>query len=87
MSSDDFQRGVSALHAGNLKEAERLLQAVVRAEPRHISALNFLGVVFGRLGRNSEAMASYDRALAVAPQSIEAWYGLGMTQLSAGRPD
>ena len=86
-SNENFQRGVSALQAGNLKEAKQFLQAVVRAEPRYLPALNLLGVVFGRLGRNGDAMASYNRALAVAPQSIEAWYGLGMTQLAAGRPD
>ena len=84
--NEDYERGLSALHAGNLKEAERLLQAVVRAEPKHVAALNLLGVVFGRLGRNAEAVASYDRALAAAPDSIEAWYGRGMTLLAAGRP-
>ena len=86
-SNENFQRGVSALQAGNLKEAKQFLQAVVRAEPRYLPALNLLGVVFGRLGRNGDAIVSYNRALAVAPQSIEAWYGLGMTQLAAGRPD
>jgi tetratricopeptide (TPR) repeat protein len=87
MSNADFQRSLSALHAGNLKESERLLQAVVRAEPKHIEALNLLGVVLGRLGRNKEAVASYDRAIAIAPQSTEAWYGRGMTLLAAGRPE
>ena len=81
----DFQRGLSALQAGNLREAERLLQGVVRAEPRHVPALNLLGVVLGRLGRNAEAVASYDRALASAPHSPEAWYGRGMTLLAIGR--
>ncbi len=76
----------TALQAGNLKEAERFLVAVTRAQPKHVPALNLLGVVFGRLGCNAEAIASYDRALAVAPDSIEAWYGRGMTLLAAGRP-
>jgi protein O-GlcNAc transferase len=82
----NFERGLSALQAGNLNEAERLLQAVTHAQPTHIRALNLLGVVLGRLGRYAEAMASYDRALASAPNSAEAWYGRGMTLLAIGRP-
>ena len=84
--NEDFQRGLSALHAGRFQDAERLLQAVVRVEPAHVAALNLLGVALGRLGRNAEAVASYDRALAAAPDSIEAWYGRGMTLLTAHRP-
>ena len=83
---ENFRRGLSALHAGNLKEAERLLLAVTRAEPNHVPALNLLGVVLGRLGRNAEAVASYDRALAFSPDSAEAWYGRAMTLLAIGRP-
>ena len=83
---ENFRRGLSALQGGNLKEAERLLEAVVRAQPQHVPALNLLGVVFSRLGRNAEALASYDRALATAPNSIEAWYGRAMTLLAIGRP-
>ena len=83
---ENFRRGLSALQAGNLKEAERCLQSVTRAQPNHVPALNLLGVVLGRLGRSAEAVASYDRALASAPDSAEAWYGRGMTLLAIGRP-
>jgi protein O-GlcNAc transferase len=86
VGSEEFQRGLTALQAGNLNEAERLLQGALRAEPKHVPALNLLGVVLGRLGRNAEAVASYDRALAAAPDSTEAWYGRGMTLLVMGRP-
>jgi protein O-GlcNAc transferase len=83
---EQFQRGLSALQAGNLNEAERRLQAVTRAQPNHVPALNLLGVVLGRLGRNAEALASHDRALAEVPHSPEAWYGRAMTLLALGRP-
>ena len=81
----DFQRGLAALQAGNLKDAERLFQAATHAQPKHVPALNLLGVVLGRLGRNAEALASYDRALALAPHSPEAWYGRAMAQLAIGQ--
>ena len=83
---EKFQRGLAALQAGNLNEAERQLRAVTRDQPNHVPALNLLGVVLGRLGRNAEALTSYDRALAVAPHSPEAWYGRAMTLLALGRP-
>jgi predicted O-linked N-acetylglucosamine transferase (SPINDLY family) len=86
IGNEDFHRGLAALQAGNLHEAERLLQAATRAQPNYVPALNLLGVVLGRLGRNAEAVASYERALASAPDSAEAWYGRGMTLLAIGRP-
>ena len=45
--NENFQRALTALQAGNLKEAERFLVAVTRAQPKHVPALNLLGVVFG----------------------------------------
>ena len=82
---EGFQRGLAALQAGKLSEAERLLQAAVRAQPKHVPALNLLGVVLGRLGQNAQAVASFDQALATSPNSTEAWYGRGMTLLAMGR--
>jgi protein O-GlcNAc transferase len=84
---ENFQRGLAALQAGDLMDAERFLTAATRAQPKHLQALNLLGVVLGRLGRNAEAVASYDRALAVAPDSIDAWHGRGMTLFAAQRPE
>jgi protein O-GlcNAc transferase len=82
----EFQEAMAALQAGKLGDAERLCKAVLRTEPKHVEALNLLGVVLGRLGRNTEAIASFDRALAAAPNSAEAWYGRGMTLLAMNRP-
>jgi len=84
---EDFRRGVTALQAGNLKQAERRLQAVVRVQPKHVPALNLLAVVLTRLGRNAEALSTYDRALAFSPDSAESWYGRGMILLAMGRPN
>ncbi len=83
--NEEFQRALSALQAGNAKDAARLFQAVLRTQPKHIAALNLLGVALGRLGRNTEAIDSFDRALALAPHSVESWFGRGMTLIAAGR--
>jgi tetratricopeptide (TPR) repeat protein len=84
---EDFQSGVTALQAGNLKQAERRLQAVIRSQPKHVPALNLLGIVLARLGRNAEALGIYDQALAFSPDSAESWYGRGMILLTMGRPN
>ncbi len=85
-SDRDFAQALSALQAGKLGDAERLLQVILRAEPAHLEALNLLGVVLGRLGYNNRALTSFDRALAAAPNSVEAWYGRGMTLLAMNEP-
>jgi predicted Zn-dependent protease len=77
---------MSALQSGRLGDAERLLNLMLGAEPKHAAALNLLGVVLGRLGRNAEAVASFERALAAAPDSVDAWYGRGMTLVAMHRP-
>lgn len=70
-TDEDFRRGVTALQAGNLKEAERRLQAVIRTQPKHVPALNLLGIVLARLGRDAHALGIYDQALALSPNSAE----------------
>ena len=85
-SDREFAEALSALHVGKLNDAERLLKTILRGEPKHIEALNLLGVVLGRLGRNNQAIASFDRALVLAPNSVEAWYGRGMTLLAMNEP-
>lgn len=62
---------------------ERALR-VVRESPRIHS---LMGNAHADLGRDAEAMAAYRRALALAPQMQEAWWGYGSTALRAGRLD
>jgi protein O-GlcNAc transferase len=86
MIDREFAEATLALRAGKLGDAERLCQAVLRAAPNRVEALNLFGVVLGRSGRNIEALASFDRAIAAAPNSDESWYGRGMTLLEMNRP-
>lgn len=84
-ADEEFQRALSALKAGKAAEAERLLKAVLRAQPKNVTVLNLLGVALGRLGRNADAVESFDQALALAPNSVESWFGRGMTLVAANR--
>lgn len=62
-----FESAVAALGRGDFQSAENGFQAVLRAEPGHIGALGNLGVVYSRMGRTTDAIAVYRRALKLAP--------------------
>jgi predicted O-linked N-acetylglucosamine transferase (SPINDLY family) len=85
-NNEDFRHAMAALQSGDFSAAEQLFRAVLRTQPGHVAALNLLGVVLGRLGRYVEAIASFDRALAVAPQAAESWFGRAMSLIAIGRP-
>ena len=65
--SDLLNQAVSSYQVGHLNEAEGLCRAILRVDANHVEALYLLGVVQSRLGRSKEALASYDRVLAIKP--------------------
>ena len=54
------------LETGNLKEAEGLLRSILAANPRHVRAMNLLGVVALRVGEPAAAESILRRELAAA---------------------
>jgi tetratricopeptide (TPR) repeat protein len=68
---------VSAYSAGRLVEAERVCQQIISGNHHFFDAIHFLAIVQASLGKNDEALASYDRALALRPDSTEALYNRG----------
>jgi tetratricopeptide (TPR) repeat protein len=53
----------SAYSAGKLGEAEQLCQQILASDSNHFAALHLLAIVQSALGKKTEALASYDRAL------------------------
>ncbi len=70
--SQALDRASSAYQAGQLVEAEQICQQIVDTKPDLFAALHLLAVVQSRLGKKNIALASYDRALQVRPNSAEA---------------
>jgi protein O-GlcNAc transferase len=62
-----LRRAVEAYNDGKFSEAERLCQAVTAAKPDFFDGLLLLANIQLRLGRGKEALASYDRAVALRP--------------------
>lgn len=74
--------------AGRIDDAEGLLRAVLKIDPRHFHALNRLGALLA-LKRKSyyEALYRFDRALRIDPASAMARSNLGMVLSELGHND
>jgi len=84
--TDEFRRGLSALQAGRLEDAERAFKADLRGQPKHAAALNLLGVVLTQRGKFAEAETYFRRALAQQPQSEVTLYNYGLALKALKRP-
>jgi protein O-GlcNAc transferase len=74
---DLYRRACVSFNAGNLAEAERLYKKILRAQPKHLGALNLLGILFSRLDRNEEAERYIRDALSVNARSDATHYNYG----------
>jgi len=72
-----FQAGLSAAHGANPRRAAELFGVAVELQPEHAAAHANLGLALAELGRWSDALASYDRALARNPDHAVAWSNRG----------
>ena len=86
MEIDALQRGLLALRAGNFDDAERLFNDVLRVRPRHIGALNLLGIVLIQRGRFAEAENYLRLALQGNATSDATLYNYGIVLKALNRP-
>ena len=73
-----FQRAMAALQAGNTKDAEQLLKALLRAQPRHVAALNVLAIALTQQRQFSEAETYLRQALRENARSDATLYNYGL---------
>ena len=70
MNTGTLREKAIALHrSGQLAEAERLYRQLLAADPRDFTAQHLLGVIHAQQGRNDEALAEIDAALASSPMT------------------
>ena len=82
-----LNRAVDAYRAGQLPQAEAICQQVISVDRNFFDAIYVLAVVQAGLGKNVEALANYDRALALQPRHAEALSNRGNTLKALGRLD
>jgi predicted O-linked N-acetylglucosamine transferase (SPINDLY family) len=81
-----LQRAMAALQARNFTDAERLFKEVLRVQPKHVAALNLLGIVLLQTGRFAEAETFLRQALNEYPKSDATLYNYGIALKALNRP-
>jgi tetratricopeptide (TPR) repeat protein len=77
--SQAFSRAVSAYKTGKLVEAERICQQIIHEKRDLFDVFHLLAIVQSSLGKRHAALASYDRALKLRPDYVEALFNRGNT--------
>ena len=62
-----------------------LARAMVTGSPGSAHAHNVLGRVYAKAGRLTQAMAAFDHAIALAPESLDSFYDAALVRRARGR--
>src|SRR5258708_31662620 len=84
LQAQNLADGISAVEAGRLDEAERILSEIVRQQPDSADANLYLGLAHFRAGRSAAARPLLERAVSLSPTSARAWKTLGLVRMSDG---
>lgn len=71
-----YAQALQKQNEGKLEEAKALYEKVIKENPRHVSALNNLGVIFMRQNMNKQAIINFNKALHVRHNYVDAHYNL-----------
>jgi tetratricopeptide (TPR) repeat protein len=71
--------------AGEHNTAINYLKQAITANPQYAEAYSLLGNCQDCLGRNEEAVASYNQVLALDPCHADAWFNKGMSLKKMGQ--
>jgi tetratricopeptide (TPR) repeat protein len=77
--------GVLSGQQNNFEEALRLLASVANRAPNAPLVLLNYGNALLHVGRGTDAIASYDKAIAIQPNYVDAWVNKGNALLAAGQ--
>jgi protein O-GlcNAc transferase len=82
-----FRQALGAMQAGRVVDAERLFKQVLQAQPRHVPALNLIGILLSSLRRFDEADRYVRMALSEDQSSATAFHNHGLILTAQNRPD
>lgn len=69
-TAENFNRAIALFHGGKLDDAEGLFKQVLRVDPRHLGALNLLGISLTKRERYSEAETCLLAALEISVSDV-----------------
>lgn len=70
-----------------LQQAEELYNDILKVNPRHVQALNYLGLLYYRLKRHDLAITHIEKAVEIEPNYADAYNNLGVILMDAGQYD
>ena len=82
-----IQQAITAHEKGELQEAERLYQVVLKTQPTNLDVNNNLGLLLYSLDRFDEAAQSYKKVIELKPDYVEAHNNLGNILLKLKKLD
>ena len=85
--ADILQAAVACHHAGQLTDARKLYERLLRKNPRDPNALNLLGVLLASTGEATRGIQLIRRALTVLPDFPDALSNLGKALLDSNQPE
>jgi tetratricopeptide (TPR) repeat protein len=85
-STASLARAADFLRHGQPQEAEKLLSALVKAEPGSAAAWNLLGAALDEQDKHEQAQVAFDQAARLAPRSASVWNNLGNHYVACGNP-
>ncbi len=79
-----FEQALQKQREGRLEEARELYKQVLKKEPRHLQALNNLGVVYLKMKRYKWAIIRFNDALNIQHNYVDAHYNLACLYAQKG---
>jgi protein O-GlcNAc transferase len=80
----EYEAAMEAFLSGDHHRAEESITAAVKKMPDDSRLLHLLGNIKYTIGRLGEASAAYEKVIALAPSSCEAYYKLGVCYVRMG---
>ena len=69
-----LQKAIDAHKAGQVQEADRLYEAILKIQPKHPDANHNMGVLAVSVGKFQEALQFFKTALEANPNSAQFWF-------------
>ena len=79
-----YSHAAEHFNAGRFAEAEGLCNAIIQVEPRHIDAINVLGVIAQNVNRHDLAVKQFQRAILIDDSRAILFLNLGISLIQIG---
>jgi len=86
-SSSHFQQVESLVQQGHLEEARAAMLDELKRNPASVDGYNLLGIIESNLQDYSNALAAFEKALQLSPNSAKTHNNLGNFYISQKEPD